>query len=114
MTIIIAILVVASFALAITAGIIHHINKRRDEAELAQIAALPLDQRLAKLASAVSECENAYRRVRMARAKHRSYKWDYRNNPYFMTLVTSESWYARAHAWHLKIEALCKNANEGK
>jgi hypothetical protein len=88
-------------------------QKRRFNAAVARISALPLNERLDELLKARSE--RAQARVHLASVRRSFNKsWGYRSNPFFSSLLIAESSYNHARAWVSKVEELCNEPSDAE
>ncbi len=101
-----AILVIAITAMGAFWLYVDRSHKKRYNAEVARIKALPLHERLNELLNARGEQAKA--RLHLA-ATRRAFKssWGFRRNPYFTRLLLAESSYSGARAWVKTLETLC-------
>lgn len=81
-------------------------QKKRYQAELARVKALPLNKRLDELLRARRELVEARQHLASIRRAFYS-SWGYRRNPYFSRLVIAEASYNAAHDWVKTVEELC-------
>ena len=86
-------------------------QKRRFNAAVARIAALPLNERLDELLKA--RRERARGRMHLADVQRAFNKnWGYRHNPFFSSLLIAQSSYRGAIEWVKKIEELCSEPSD--
>jgi len=108
-----AILVIA---IATGGGIWLHLEreqKRRFNAAVARITAMPLNERLDELLKARSE--RAQARMHLASVRRAFNKsWGYRRNPFFSSMLIAQSSYNAASAWVRKVEELCNEPSDSE